>query len=103
MSDLANLDIKAQALLLARENKMADPNIERIYWLPNPVEVRLIELEATTVKCLSGAVEPFYFDPSPEDGLSAPSGIALIRPDEFRVLALPESWGRWDDAVKLEV
>jgi hypothetical protein len=96
-------EIKKQALLLARENKKAEPGIESIYWIPSTTEVRLIEVESDTVKCLSGAVEPFYFDPAPADGLPAPSGVALIRPDEFGKLALPANWGSWEDAELLEV
>ena len=95
--------IKKQALLLARENKRAEPGIEAIYWIPNTVEVRLIEVESDTVRCLSGAVEPFYFDPAPVDGLPAPSGVALIRPDEFGKLDLPDAWGSWEDAEPLEI
>jgi hypothetical protein len=96
-------DIKKQALLLARENKRADPGIQNIYWIPSLTEVRLIEVESTTVKSLSGEVEPFYFDPAPIDGLPSPSGVALIRPDEFGALTLPVEWGRWEDAKILEI
>ncbi len=103
MSNLKRDDIRKQALLLARENKKAEPRIESIYWIPSTTEVRLIEVEPVTVKCLSGAVEPFYFEPAPVDGLPAPSGIALIRPDEFGKLDMPEGWGSWEDAEMLEI
>ena len=96
-------DIKKQAVLLARENKRADPDIQHFYWIPSLTEVRLIEVESTTVKSLSGEVEPFYFDPAPTDGLPAPSGVALIRPDEIGKLTLPAEWGRWEDAKLLEI
>jgi len=96
-------DIRRQALLLARENKKAEPRIQAIYWVPSTEEVRLIEVESETVRCLSGTVEPFYFDPAPSDGLPAPSGIAVIRPDEFGKLDLPEGWGNWEDAEPLEI
>jgi hypothetical protein len=52
---------------------------------------------------LSGHVEPFYFSPSPQDGLTAPSGIAIIQTKEFGKLKLPRGWGSWSDAVALEV
>ena len=103
MPNSAFEDIKKQALLLARENKRAEPRIQSIYWVPSTTEVRLIEVEPDTVKCLGGAVEPFYFDPAPADGLPAPSGVALIRPDEVGKLDMPEDWGSWADAQLLEV
>jgi len=103
MSDFIGEDIKRQALLLARDNKKVEPEIQAIYWMPCETEVRLIEVQSNVVKCLSGAVEPFYFDPSPTDGLPAPSGIALIRPDEFGTLNLPGNWGNWEDALLLEL
>jgi len=103
MSNATGDEIKKQALLLARENRKAEPGIESIYWIPSTTEVRLIEVEPDTVKCLSGAIEPFYFDPAPADGLPAPSGVALIRPDEFGKLKLPADWGSWKDAELLEV
>lgn len=103
MSNAIRDEIKKQAVLLARENKKAEPGIESIYWIPSTTEVRLIEVESDTAKCLSGAVEPFYFEPSPTDGLPAPSGVALIRPEEFGKLELPADWGSWEDAEQLEV
>lgn len=103
MSNLSMTEIESQALLLARENKKAEPNIESIYWIPNGKEVHLIEVEPDIVKSLSGMVEPFYFDPSPTDGMPAPSGVALIRPEEFGNLTLPENWGSWKDAKNLEI
>ncbi len=103
MPNSYRVDIKKQALLLARENKKAEPGIQAIYWIPSTTEVRLIEIESNTVKCLSGEVEPFYFDPSPSDGLPAVSGIALIRPDEFGKLELPKNWGNWEDAEPLDI
>lgn len=96
-------DIKRQALLLARDNKKAEPGIQSVYWFPSATEVHLIEVDTNNVKCLSGSVEPFYFDPAPTDGLPAPSGIALVRPDEVGKLGLPENWGRWEDAQRLEI
>lgn len=95
--------IEAQALKLAQDNKKAEPGIKKIYWFPDDEEIRLVELEDDLVPALSGHVEPFYFGPSPEDDLVAPSGIALIRTDEFRDLKLPKDWGSWDDAIELEI
>lgn len=95
--------IRNQAILVARENKRAEPGITKVYWFPDEEEVRLIELEEGIPPSPSNVVEPFHFNPSPGDKLTAPSGIALIRPDEFRKLELPEDWGRWDSAEELEI
>ncbi len=103
MINLSADEIKQQAILLARENKRAEPGIQSIYWIPSTREVRLIEIEPDTVMCLGDSIEPFYFEPAPTDGLTTPSGIALIRPDEFGRLNLPENWGSWEDAELLEL
>jgi hypothetical protein len=96
-------EIREQAVRLARENKRAEPGIVRVYWFPDENEVRLLELEAGIPPSAGDTVEPFHFAPSPRDNLRAPSGIALIRPDEFRKLELPEDWGDWDRAEELEI
>ena len=96
-------EIRNQAVKLAHENKEAEPGIRKIYWFPDGREIRLVELEDELVPALSGHVEPFYFGPSPRDGLTAPSGIAIIRTDEFGNLDLPKEWGSWGDAVELEI
>ena len=95
--------IREQAVLLARANKKAEPGITKVYWFPDDQEVRLIELEDGIPPTASTVIEPFYFGPSVRDNLPAPSGIALIRPDEFRCLDLPEDWGDWDRAEELEI
>lgn len=95
--------IKNQALLLAKENKRAEPGITKVFWFPDEHEVRLLELEDGIPPSPSDVVEPFRFAASTIDHLPAPSGIALIRPDEFRKLDLPESWGGWDSAEELEI
>lgn len=94
--------IREQAIRLARENKRAEPGILTIYWFPDEEEVRLVELEAGIPPSVGEVLEPFHFAPSLRDDLPAPSGIALIRPDEFRRLELPEEWGGWDRAEELE-
>ena len=95
--------IKEQALRLARDNKRAEPGITKIYWFRDKEEVRLLELEPDIPPSVSEVVEPFRFAPSESDGLPAPSEIALIRPDEFRKLELPEEWGEWDSAEELAI
>lgn len=95
--------IREEARLLARENKQSEPSITRIYWFSNPEEVRLIELDTLVPRSLGDAVEPFYFPASAEHNLPAPSGIALIHPDDYERLALPIGWGTWEDAEELEI
>ena len=95
-------DVKRQAELLARENRQSDAEISKVYWFPDDNEVRLVELHSTIPQSNDGHVHPFFFKPSPSDDLPAPSGVALIRPDEFRKLQLPPDWGAWSDAVELE-
>lgn len=94
-------EIHQQAKYLAGENKAADPKIQDVYWFPDDSEVRLVETTPEVPSCTDCKVHPFYFQPAPQDDLPAPSGIALIKPDEFGQVALPEGWGAWGDAVKL--
>jgi hypothetical protein len=93
--------IKGQAKKLARANKQTEPAIKKVYWFKSDKEIRLVELEDMVVSALSGRVEPFYFGPSPQDGLTFPVGIAIIRTKEFGKLKLPRGWGSWGDAVRV--
>jgi hypothetical protein len=88
-----------QARSLAADNRKAEPSIIRMYWFPDEREVRLVGLSAEMPENGDRDLHPFYFQPSPQDGLPLPSRIALIRPDEFGTLVLPDGWGGWDDAV----
>ncbi len=103
MTDGPKNKILEQAKTLARENQEAEPGIKKVLWFPDDREVHLVEIEDTVAPSLSGDVEPFYFDSSPQDELPAPSGIAIIRSDELGKLRLPEGWGNWDDARELEL
>ena len=94
--------IREQAIFLAKENVEAEPDIKTIYWFPDDEEVRLVEVE-DIISRSEGSVDPFYFDPSPADNMPAPSGIALIRPDEVNNLTLPTGWGKWENAEKWEI
>src|SRR4051812_48407856 len=95
-------DVERQARLLAAENRKAEPGIEKVYWFPDEHEVRLVELMRAIPESDDDQVHPYHFRPSPANDLPAPSGIALIRPDEFGKLRLPERWGGWNEAVLLE-
>ena len=94
--------IERQARYLASENRKAEPEIEKVYWFPDEQQVLLVEIMQTIPISDDGLVHPFYFQPAPKDDLPAGSGIALIRPEEFGNLALPETWGGWDRAILLE-
>jgi hypothetical protein len=94
--------IKRQAKYLAQENRLAEPDIVEVYWFPNDIEVRLVELSSSIPASGDGRVHPFYFRSDPHEHLPAPSGIALIRPEEFRRLETPKDWGGWDKAIRVE-
>lgn len=93
--------IRKVAAELAQEHVEAEPSISDVYLFPADDEIRLIEVDEQTVP--SDCVAPFYFPPAPEDGIPVPSGIALIRPEEVGKLELPEGWGSWDDAEKIDI
>jgi hypothetical protein len=94
--------IEKQAKRLAKENRENDPDIKKVYWFPHEGEVRLVEVHKTIPKSLDGEIRPFYFRADPKAKLPAPSGIALIRPDEVKKLAPPSDWGSWELAEELK-
>jgi hypothetical protein len=91
-------EIERQARLLADENMDADPDIEAVYWFPNQDEVRLVEITPSIPTSTDNRVHPYYFRPDPASNFPAPSGIALIQPQEFKASTLPERWGDWNQA-----
>lgn len=95
------IDIEQQAKMLALENRRAEPTITRAFWFPHASEVRLVQLTPQIPATEDGKVHPFYFPASPAHGITAPSGVALIRPEEYRALDLPRDWASWNDAVEL--
>ena len=99
---MPQMEIERQAKFLAKQNRVAEPEISKIYWFPDEMEVRLVELLATIPASGDGMVHPYFFRPAPDDNLPAPSGIALIRPDEVDHLQLPPNWGDWNSAVEIE-
>lgn len=90
------------AMSLARANKESEPNIQRIFWFPHTEEVRLVEVDPESLPGESHAVA-FHFGPDVGGGIPVPSAIALIRPEEVKVLAPPKDWGNWEDAKELHV
>lgn len=95
-------EIERQARWLAAENRKSDPEIKQVYWFPNEIEVRLVELIDAVPESNDGLLHPYHFRPSSLNQLLAPSGIALIRTTEFGKLRLPPKWGDWSEAVLLE-
>jgi hypothetical protein len=93
--------VEKQAQELAADNQKADPQIEKIFWFPDDHEVRLVEVMPSIPPSEDGEIHPFYFRADPSANLPAPSGIALIRPDEYGRLSLPEKWGDWTSAIPL--
>ena len=100
---MAIQEIEQQARLLARDNRQADSDIVKVLWFPHESEVHLVELHKTIPSADVGdrIIRPFFFRASPRDQLPAPSGIALIRPEEEGQLELPSDWGTWDDAREI--
>jgi hypothetical protein len=97
----SNLDIREQAKKLALEIKQTHSSVERVFWFPDDSELRIVEIDTNTIESPTNEIEPFYFDSSVS--LPVPAGIAIIRPEEYGKLLLPEDWGDWKDAQELEV
>lgn len=94
--------VEQQARMLAEDNYHAEPDIEKVYWFPDEQEVRLVELTELIPISFEGEVQPFYFRASPQDDLPVVTAVAMIRPNEFGHLRLPDAWGQWDDAILIE-
>lgn len=93
--------VQQQAEILVKTNREADPDIVDVYWFPAKNEIRLVETVRNTLPTPSGELEPFYFEPSPKDGILLRSAIALIEIKEAGKLKLPSKWGSWKSAKKL--
>jgi hypothetical protein len=99
--EVINPEVEQQARNLARANREADTQVTSVYWFPKDDEVRLVELTDSVPCSPDGRVHAFHFSASARDGLTYPSAVALIRPDELGRLTLPDGWGQWTDAVEL--
>ncbi len=86
---------------LAKEHVEGAPELEVIYVFPDEEELRMVEVDPLIPRALGDRVEPFYFRADPANGLPLLTALAVIRPEEDRVLRLPDEWGAWDDAVQL--
>jgi hypothetical protein len=83
------------ALRLARHHAEIEPSIQRIYLFPSEEEIRLVEVDEDVPATHGAVMEPWYFNSDPPR-IDFPSGVALIRPDEDRIIQPPEGWGNWD-------
>ena len=93
-------DIVGQAARkMAAANVEAAPETKAVYMFPDEKEIRLIEIDPTTLP--SAEVVPYYFGAAPKSGIPFRSSVALIRPEEAFRLAPPPGWGTWKDAVQI--
>lgn len=92
-------ELEQAARKMAAANVKAAPETEAIYFFPAQNEIRLIEIDPTTLP--SEAIVPYYFGAAPQSGIPYRSSVALIRPEEVRRLSPPAGWGNWNDAVQL--
>ncbi len=98
---MSRKEIERQARYLAKDNRDVEPSISKVYWFPADAEVRLIELITEIPVSDDQRVHPFYFRGSKKHKLPFRSAIAMIRPEEFKRLELPEEWGSWTDAQEI--
>jgi hypothetical protein len=90
---------KNSAILIARNLKFPKDDV---YWFPNHINNEIYLLEITGDTCISsGRVEPHYDNETINDQ-EIPFGLAIIRPEEFGNVWLPDRWGSWLDAVSLK-
>jgi hypothetical protein len=92
-------EIEKQAKILASANKGAEAGIQKVFWFPHPTEIRLVEVDASTIATIE--VEPFYFSADTSVGITSLSAIAIIQPNDVGRAKLPDGWGNWNDAKEL--
>lgn len=96
-----DLNMREQAEKLAHEIVQTHSSVQRIIWFPDSSELRIIEIDTNTIASPTREIEPFYFDSTAS--VPVPSGIGIIRPEEYGDLVLPQDWGSWDDGLELKV
>ncbi len=92
-------DIQTAAQRLAEANVAAAPEIQEIYLFPDKEEIRLIEIDSTTLP--GEKITPFYFNLDPAEGIPFRSAIAAILPAEKQRLSPPPGWGSWESAIRI--
>ncbi len=82
--------IEVAAKRLAEENARFETTISRIYWFPDPEQIRLVEVDSEAIMTDDDAIMPFYFNPVKD--VPFPSGVALIHPEQVGKKSLPSEW-----------
>lgn len=93
------IDMREAAERLAQWNADSEESVVRIWWFPSEEEIRLIEVDDSTLAAPDKRAQPYYF-PARLPEVPYPCGIALVRPEEEQNIALPAAWNAsWNDAV----
>lgn len=102
IAELMTDDMRATARMLAEAAREAEPAMLKIFLFPSANEIRLLYVDATAHPAGEDEkIAPYYFRPSPNNGINFDSAVALIRPEEEGHLDLPAGWGTWKDAEVL--
>lgn len=91
--------VREVASYVAERHVRVAPEIREIFLFPSHDEIRLIEIDPTTLP--SSEITPYYFNPDPVNGVPYISAVALIRPEEKKRLLPPKEWGTWQDGEKI--
>lgn len=91
------IDIATAAEKLARANAESESSIVKILWFPHEDQIRLIEVDKSSMAFQDDEIHPYYF--SAVADIPYVSAIALISPEQEKRLQLPLDWGTWESAV----
>src|SRR5690606_33183740 len=91
--------VRELAESLAAFHADSDSAGERIYWFPSEEAVRLIDIVPTAMPHDPGALHPYFFGARPKDGITLPSALVVITPEDVATATPPDGWGSWADAV----
>ncbi len=95
-------EMRAAAKMLADFAREAEPAIKKILLFSSAKNIRLLYVDPTALPADEDAkLSPYYFRPSPNNGIQFESAVALILPEEEGHLTLPNGWGSWDSAETL--
>ena len=101
-TEIEEISVEDAARLLIGFATEGEPTLSKVYLFPSEDQIRLIEVDPDAPRLRNGdQIAPFYFNPSPEDGMPYWSAIAIIRPEEAEVYAPPADWGDWKEAKVL--
>lgn len=93
--------IEDQARYLAQENQEAYSELWGTLWFPDTTEIRILIITGESAPYEGDLINPFYFKPAPDFGLTAWTAVTLIRPEEVGKLRLPDGWPDWSAAKRL--